>query len=800
MGYYLLTMYKFRIESEIQHLFPSITKALDAAGIAYFIKNEQLEYVHANDNFLSLVACENINKLTDFDLFISDIAHEQRRIEENVLTTQMSASSESVVITKNKLEKLFQITRSFYKEGDSNYIIAIVKDITEQKQQEQFQAYKQILTGDEVYEKVINRFSSYIFNNTDEDKILNGVGKLCIDILNLEDISIFIYNSKAKQLEERVYVGKDNILKYEAHNPLILEEGQGIVGAAAESLQAVLVNNVSEDQRYIAGAFQGKSELAVPIIYKKQLLGVIDTEHSDRNFYNNKHLKLLEGIATLLAIKLHELDNYKLLKINNAQLNAFVRDSPVAMAILDRNLNYIACSKSWIEGSQFDSSNIIGLNHYDLYPNLPVRWRKKFEAALKGKTQYIRREYYQITEEIGSWFNADISPWKTEEGKVGGIIIHTETIDELIRQENQINSTAEELQEARKLGKLFTWEFDPNTGQFEWSAGKKTKNIHANSLTEVGTLFEAVDSEYQADFNKKLNEAIQNKSNFQFIHPIRLDNQKYWVNTRGKVKVEEGIIVKIFGTSQDITERIEKEEALQNKNLELEKINSELDQFVYKTAHDLRAPLTNLIGLISVMRNETNPDLLKTYFDLQEKSVEKMDAFIHKITNFTKNSRLPVQADPIDFNKLVDEVFNEYLYYDKSEIIQKTVSINLDVEVHSDIERLKSILSNLVSNAIKFADINKDNPSLNLKIQSTYSDFIIKIEDNGIGIADKCKSRVFDMFYRGHKSSEGAGLGLYIVKETVNKLNGKISLNSKELEGTELSIILPNLNPKLLSK
>lgn len=791
-------MYKFRIESEIQHAYPSITKALDAAGIAYYIKNERLEYVHSNPNFLSLFGFDDILHKTDFDLFIPTIAHELSRVEENLLTTEIENVTDAVVITKDKQEKVLNYTRSIYSEGDKTYLIGIVKDVTEHKQKEQFKAYKQVLTTEETYEKILNRFSSYIFNNTEEQTILDGVCKLCLDLLDLEDISLFIYNTKTERLEERAFLNNDNTIVYAAYDPLELELGQGIVGAAGKTKEVILLSDSSKDERYITGGVKGASELAVPIIYKKELVGVINAEHSDKKHFNKRHQRILEGIAGLLAIKLNELTTLSRLEKQNAQLHAFVKDAPIRIAILDDQLNFLECSASWFENSAFElQPSIIGKNVREVYGGLSKEWMAALLKAIKGETSLLERLYLNGKDGNGQWVNAAISPWKDDDGEIGGAMIHIEQITEQVIKENQLNIKSEELAAARKLAKLFTWDFDPSTGHFTWSSGDEVSSLKANSLEEVGTFFDAIDHEFKDEFKEKLNSAIETLSGFEMIHPITLKGQKHWVRTIGEVHSVEGEIIKIQGTAQDISEQKINEFSLQLKNEELKKVNEELDQFVYKTAHDLRAPLTNLSGLISVMREETNPDLLKTYFDLQEKSIEKMDAFIMKISNFTKNSRLPIQEKKIHFGSLIDDVLNDYLFFNKSEIVQKKVQIDLKKDVYSDTDRLRSILSNLVSNAITFADINKDDPSMEISISSDEDRFTIKVRDNGIGISEKSLPKVYDMFYRGHKTSEGAGIGLYIVKEIVEKLNGKISLNSKESKGTEIEVVLPNLHPSL---
>lgn len=124
--------------------------------------------------------------------------------------------------------------------------------------------------------------------------------------------------------------------------------------------------------------------------------------------------------------------------------------------------------------------------------------------------------------------------------------------------------------------------------------------------------------------------------------------------------------MKVEGLAQDITLQVDAEKNYKRQNKELKKVNNELDQFVYKTVHDLRAPLTNLMGLLGLMRTETDRNILSSYFDLQEKSIERLDTFVQKITTYTKNRRLPISNQPLDLKTLIDNVLNDHNFITNS--------------------------------------------------------------------------------------------------------------------------------------
>jgi signal transduction histidine kinase/ligand-binding sensor domain-containing protein len=231
---------------------------------------------------------------------------------------------------------------------------------------------------------------------------------------------------------------------------------------------------------------------------------------------------------------------------------------------------------------------------------------------------------------------------------------------------------------------------------------------------------------------------------------------------------------------------------MEKRNRELRKVNSELDRFVYSASHDLRAPLTSVLGLVNVAKADDGKEV-KTYLNLIETSVKKLDAFIRDIIDFSRNARLEIKSEEIGFEPLIHEIMNDLKYLDEPNKILRTISITSKGSFYTDVRRLKIILSNLISNSIKYYDPEKESPFIEVKVEHTDQQAIIRVIDNGLGIAPEHQAHVFDMFYRGNESAKGSGLGLYIVKETVEKLNGKITVNSLLHNGSTFEVVLPTL-------
>jgi len=244
---------------------------------------------------------------------------------------------------------------------------------------------------------------------------------------------------------------------------------------------------------------------------------------------------------------------------------------------------------------------------------------------------------------------------------------------------------------------------------------------------------------------------------------------------------------------KDITELKRSELKLIQKNRDLEKVNSELDSFVYRVSHDLRAPLTSILGLINLLKIEKEKEKQDYYIELQAKSVSKLDNFIQDIINLSRNSRQDLQVEPLDLEELVQYLFEGQHYSDFSNIIDKQIEIQQHDKFYTDKKRLGIVLNNIISNSIKYCNPNNESPFIKVLADINDHRAVIDVIDNGIGIAENHLNKIFTMFYRAHQDNSGSGLGLYIVKETIDKLYGSITVKSQLRKGTHFTITLPNL-------
>lgn len=249
------------------------------------------------------------------------------------------------------------------------------------------------------------------------------------------------------------------------------------------------------------------------------------------------------------------------------------------------------------------------------------------------------------------------------------------------------------------------------------------------------------------------------------------------------------VCVLIFFFLLNINHHSEKEILMKNELLS--KTNQELDRFVYSASHDLKAPLSSMRGLIEIAQRTHDPEEVKACLDMMKGRIKNLDEFILEIINYSRNSRLELQKESVDLFELTKEVVDNLKYAEGFEQIYFKYNFPPNLKIQTDRGRLRVVLHNLISNSLKYHDSSKDNQVVEVSASLQSNHLKMMIKDNGIGIAAEHQAKIFEMFYRASEMSKGSGLGLYIVQETIHKMNGKIKVASDVGEGTSFEIEVP---------
>jgi two-component system sensor histidine kinase/response regulator len=245
-------------------------------------------------------------------------------------------------------------------------------------------------------------------------------------------------------------------------------------------------------------------------------------------------------------------------------------------------------------------------------------------------------------------------------------------------------------------------------------------------------------------------------------------------------------------------ERFKLRQVLERKEMELQRMNKNLNALIYKISHDLKGPITSISGLAKLAKMEIQDTKALTYFEHVDLNSKSLLARLRKLIDVGSTNEVIGPLSLIYFKSLCEEILFSLKYVDGFSDIKIDLNINEGQKFYSDRNAFISIFQELIENAIQFR--NKDiDAIININVQDRPKGLLIVVEDNGIGIPVEIQGEVFDIFVRGTEVSKGAGIGLYLVKSFVEKFEGTIKIKSFP-NGTRIEVFFPYSDYFLISE
>lgn len=515
--------------------------------------------------------------------------------------------------------------------------------------------------------------------------------------------------------------------------------------------------------------------------------------------YGNNGLpsKMYGSVQDITEQKIAE----KKLKESEENTRFILKHCPNAIAVYDKDLNYLIVSDRYLIDYEIEDEDITGRHHYEVFPEIPDRWRKIHQRVLNGEVLSNDDDSFVRPDGSVTYNRWECRPWFHSDGTIGGMISYTEVTTERKEAEIALKESEEKFKSIIRFspvgigivdikGNLI----DCNDALADIVGYKKDELIGIN----FAEFTHPDDLQKEWEMIKQVWEDKAEKYELEKRY-ITKNRNIVWVKIVGTVSKDDSGNIKFgFAFVEDITEKKKAEEKLKKSEEKYRELSKTKDRFFSIISHDLKSPI---LGFMRITESFVKNFHTIRIFEMSDmlKSINESSTVLYKMLNnlliWSEFNQDKIQYSPEESNltKIVDETLSLM----KTEIKQKEIKCSNEMPAnfiaYSDSNMTSIIFRNLLSNAVKFTD-KKGNIEINISVNS--ENFAqIEISDNGKGIPEVQISKLFELdkyhSQTGTEGEKGSGIGLILCKEFVEKQGGKIWVESQEGEGSTFFFTLP---------
>ena len=374
----------------------------------------------------------------------------------------------------------------------------------------------------------------------------------------------------------------------------------------------------------------------------------------------------------------------------------------------------------------------------------------------------------------------------------------------LIKAHVGINSSViAESQERREIYELLLkasrsgiveYDFDnivaPYSGELNELLGYP-KNFFTSKFT-IGDTFSLIHPDDLSAVKSKLTKLVSGSvSSVAFEHRLRKHSGDYqWFKGVAMVFNDRKSKPRLISCIVDVDDSKRYQQRILSQYRNAVKMNDELDLFAYHVSHDVRSPISSILGLASLAQMECTDEASKKYIAMINDRAVNLDKFISQVLALYRN-KSSIGKESINFEELINHILSEIRSEYSLDQIDIRVIGDPTISLSTDRPRLHVILKNIITNSVIFQRMNCSKHAITISLHKNQKGIQISIEDNGHGIKEEHMPNVFKMFFRGSEKSKGSGLGLYIARQFLNRLGGSIFIRSIYDQGTMITIQLP---------
>ncbi len=511
------------------------------------------------------------------------------------------------------------------------------------------------------------------------------------------------------------------------------------------------------------------------------------------------------------------------LEASRNQLQLLIDHAPAALAMFDRDMRYLACSRRWLEDYDLNDREIVGQSHYAVFPEIGAAWKEVHRRALAGEAISVDEDRFERADGREQWLCWAVRPWSDEEGSIGGIVIFSEDITRRKRAERKLEQALEEQRQACRAAEDTALQLR----QLSMAVEQSPESV---IITDLEARIEYVNQSFvdQTGFTRAevigqnpsiLHSGKTSPENYAALWASLMAGQAWrgeFYNRRkdGSEYIESAIVAPIrqangeithyVAVKEDITERkrmgaeldgyrrnleqlvTDRTEALEKSRAQAEAANRAKSAFLANMSHEIRTPMNAILGFTHLMRRDARSSLEIGRLEKIDGAAKHLLSVINDILDLSKIEAGKIELEKCDFalDAVLDHVAT--LIGDSAAAKGLTVRIDSDHVPHwlrGDLTRLRQGLLNFAGNAVKFT--HQGGIILRARLMESVDTRCLirfEVEDTGIGIAPEVLPQLFQSFQQADVTTTrtfgGTGLGLAITRRLAQMMDGDAGAES----------------------
>ena len=503
----------------------------------------------------------------------------------------------------------------------------------------------------------------------------------------------------------------------------------------------------------------------------------------------------LISISLYLGIDIYE--KGKIIRFSRDQLKDFIENTPAAIAMCDKDMNYLMVSKKWYSDFRITESNIIGKSHYEIFPNMPTHWADILTKCLLGTSESLPEEKVILKSGRIMWVQWAVHPWYDNHSNVGGIIMFTDIITERKIAEEQLQRQQKFLELAFSATQDGVWEWDIVQDSY-WFSPRWKSMLGYQDYEITNTLAAAralVHPDDVVSLRKNLDDMADGilpefSSIYRFFD--KSGDIRYILVRAISEKDKNGKALRVIGAHTDITD-------LEKAKEEADRANQAKSEFLANMSHEIRTPMNGIMGMTRLLLDTTLDSRQRHYAETVDHSADSLLEILNDILDFSKieAGKLELETIPVNLHMLCEDISD--LISIKTQ--EKNIEFYLRIRpgcppyVMGDPGRIRQIILNLCGNAVKFTE--KGHILLDIEPKKTIDNkisILFSVRDTGIGIPQEKIKTIFNKFDQADTSTTrrfgGTGLGLSISRQLLQMMGSEIGVESVVGQGSHFYFAL----------